>query len=574
VRSRPRLKIAYSGLGLPGQPLSIEARFHSKSDTPVDFLDFRLEGGERNPQGHALATRVSLAHREPARILTPGEHRFRVRFDLPPNLPPTYRGTSFHVGYDLFVHVSIPWWPDLHARYEVPVAALPAVLEPESSRAFCNDELALAAGRPYIEASFESRTIALGDSVAGVVSFSNVGGSGVRSVRVELRGVERPSFGDGTGPRYWAEIHRGPPPEGRPIPFRVRMPERETGTFAGAVCRLDWSVAIQVLGTWGPVAALSVPLRVYATAVGAPLERGRVVPVGRDRQALVFSEVARRSGLAHDVEAQALRGGSGDVNMEIRVESRGAQTVTVAHYRWPPLGLDLDVGEADFIGSLLHAGAVLPVGPRLTAYAREKAQVEAWLVGELFAALGELPSVRVRDEGATVEWEGGAQGVRELDHFVTRAQRLLVAFARANATVPPPALGAAAAPAWRAFAERTGGRFVPGPMAVQGALVGTERCTLEVAWADATRALATRATLALDPPLDAPPHEESATLSPLARDLLRQARAFPDVVLDADRFGFAVPGLAADPAELEPRLLVLARLARAARGLEGQGPFR
>ena len=51
----------------------------------------------------------------------PGEHRYRYTFEVPRDAAPSYTGQRASVTYLMSVHVSVPWWPDRHAHFTLPV---------------------------------------------------------------------------------------------------------------------------------------------------------------------------------------------------------------------------------------------------------------------------------------------------------------------------------------------------------------------------------------------------------------------------------------------------------------------
>src|SRR5581483_2623545 len=187
MRSRPTVKVYYSSAMLePGKSLLVDVRFQSRSKTPVDFIEFLLKGGESVVHGqgqyrHVVANeRIRLQHREGSAVFTPGEHRYRVRFDVPNDLPPTYRGTGVFVAYGLQVHVAIPWWPDVRATYDVPLVVPQAPLPGSLPKTYCSSDRGPSDGKLYLEASVDKFAIAPGDAIEGAVSLANVNASRVR----------------------------------------------------------------------------------------------------------------------------------------------------------------------------------------------------------------------------------------------------------------------------------------------------------------------------------------------------------------------------------------------------------
>lgn len=582
VRSRPDLRVFYSAVPVrPGTSLVVEARFESRSRTPVELIDFALRGGETVPSAGGHFPRVSLLRRETPGVLEPGERTFRVRFDLPDDLAPTYRGVLGSVRYTFNVHVAIPWWPDLRKSFDVPVALAEIAPPPSVPQSFCTASDGGADGRLYMECAVARVAVAPDEVIEGAVSFTNVAERAVHGVVLELVARER-VFGSLSPShdveRYEVELLRGSPAEGDTLPFRLRVPARARPSFATSTFALDWGLEICARCAFGQEdARLFVPIRVVRASPRPPSARARVLPIGRERRVAVWEEVARRTGLAYDADAEVLRARDGDVTLGVHVVVGREGRRTVATYTWPDLGLDLQVGATGWLSSLVSPTRALGPSERFRVRARDAEQAAAFLDDELCAWLDRnCADVRVYDAGAEFSTNSASATVDTLERFARGAQWALAAFARGAAAIRVPAAVAEHEAAWRAFAARAGGRFEPGRVRVIGGKAGVDRFDAGLEWSDAKTVKSTFARVALDPPLAAPPSPEDPSLSPAARELLRAVRAeLAAIVLGTAAFEWREPGLVADPAEkLEARVALVARLARAARGLEGHGPFR
>jgi hypothetical protein len=581
VRSRPKLSVFFSkALALPGETLIVEARLKSRTRTPVEFVDFTLRGGETVPQLGGHFQRIGLYHRETPKVFEPGEHSFRVRFELPEGLPPSHRGVIAWVHYTLEMHVSIPWWPDVHGTFDVPIGlgeVAPPLSMPQS---FCTSDTGGADGKLYMEAAIARTAVAPDEVIEGAVSFANVGNGKVRGVTVEL--VARESL---IGPRlmqrelerYEVELVRGAPAEGSTVPFRLRLPAHARPSFTTSTFAVDWGMEIRVRCGFGDEdLKLWIPMRVVRSAPRSALRQGRILPVGRERRSAVWAEVSRRTGLTFDAEGEVLTGKAGEVTMSIHVVQGPEGQRTVATYGWPELGLELRVGASGWLAALLEESRTLGPRARFRMRARDLEQASAFLPADVGAVLdASFDDARIDDQGAELSSKSAAHTVPVLEAFATRAREMLATFARGHDAVRPPPSAAAHAEAWRAFAVRTSGRFEPGRVRVHGGRVGVDRFDAGLVWANKDSVSETFFHVALDPPLASPPSPEDPSLSPAARELLKSVLAeIPSVTLGTARFEWSEPGLVADPTAIEPRLELVARLARAVRGLEGHGPFR
>lgn len=152
MRSRPEIKLYLDPPSpSPGTRLLARVVLVSHSETPIAGVDVHLRGREQRFTGVAMVGKapvpqyeihphVDLCATTPRAVLTPGEHRHNVVFNLPAGVPPSYHSKLSTIEYEVVVHVDIPWWPDRTARYVVPVIA-----EHEAPRGkpgvFCTDGL-------------------------------------------------------------------------------------------------------------------------------------------------------------------------------------------------------------------------------------------------------------------------------------------------------------------------------------------------------------------------------------------------------------------------------------------------
>ncbi len=356
MRGRPRVQVFLSRATVdPGASLSVEIVLDSDDETPVDFIDFTLRGTQRVVlgEGRGQQTRelivLALARRETPRVLPRGEKSFRVRFDIPERMPPTYRGLSATVLYELGVHVSIPWWPDRRSSFDIRVAIpsspsrpLPPVLT------FGSSAKGAAAEGIYIEASLDRIEVSPGGVLQGAASFSNVATSRVRSIEIAFVLTEHllaPWVSAVPAKKYSLTLVKGAPAEGQPLPFKIRLPPDVPPGFAAALFRLAWHLEIRAVVLFGDDVVLRIPIDVVPATVGEVPAKTRVAPVGRERRAIVWAGVAERLGLQNDPEHETMRTALGAASLVVNLLQSGDATSTVARFSWPSLGLDLRVSE-------------------------------------------------------------------------------------------------------------------------------------------------------------------------------------------------------------------------------------
>ena len=209
---------------------------------------------------------------------------------------------------------------------------------------------------------------------------------------------------------------------------------------------------------------IATNLEVFATdgerreeRVGAP----RVAPLGSERRALVWAEVAGRTGLVSSAAQETMSGRFGAVSLELALELRADQLHAVATLEWPDAGLDVTLTERRWTDAFKRDVTVgdAAFDARFVASGREPAQVEALLVAEVRAALLAFERVTLDDSGAQLASAGNGSTVEELEPFVRRAIAAATALDGALAAVPPPEALAAHRQAWAAQAQKLGASF-------------------------------------------------------------------------------------------------------------------
>lgn len=585
MRSRPDLDV-YLSPDRPhaGSRLRVEVVLRSHSQTPIDGVSARLRGLERRVTGstmagdvpvmlYANATHVDLLGRTPAAELTPGEHRFALSFDLPPGAPPAYKSSSTNIEYELSVEVLIPWWPDRSARYTIPVRALPSPGR-GAPATFCTSERGPADASLYIETSVDSARVARGGVLGGAVSLANVERHRIRRVDLGFVGMEVSKQGSTEVSRYTTTLTEGAPADSAPIPFRAAFPAEATPSFRAGTCELRWVVEVRAVIALGTDRVLTFPIEVVEP--GAPEIAGpapaRTPPVGRERRALIWAEVARLRGLDLDAEEERLSWSDGRASLSIGLEpQREGGFAVVARVSYPHLGIGLSVGERRWT-NLLSGGAV-KVTPafdaRFHTTGREEAQVRAFLDEKVTAALLGFERVTADDRGATLQSAGAAQSAAELDAITAEAQGAARALGERSARVPPPAAMASMEPAWRAFAALASGRLHPGDMSIRDAVFDGRTFELVTTWGDEGAPAETRAQVFLPPRDRAEPR--SRAFEAIAAEIAPRLRS-----LAVER-GAVVATLGApiaDPREALPVIEALARLAAELGGEADQGPYR
>jgi len=576
------------GHPLPGTVLEVEARFESESETPVDGVTFELKGTERLtvPRGKSHITRthhhVHQRAEHPGATFTPGTHTYHARFQLPKDLPPRYSGSYAWVDYTLEVRASIPWWPDAFGRYDVPVAPLP-MGSPVTPGVFVSRAGGAIAGELYAEMSLASTVVEPGGEMLGTVAFTN--GSKERGLRVSLVAYEHVfstgDFWSGGAVDEMREVRRwsfspaqgGVPADGAPLPFRFPIAKGTMPSYMGALSSLVWVVEVSAERFLSSRPILRAPITIVPPTGLARAPSTMVPAVGRARRTQSFQRIGERVGLAYDEVHDGLRGAAGSVGVHIGVETRpDGAPVTSARLSWPSLGMRFRLAPSTWTDAFSSKEIELGLDQfddHFHVESRVPAQARALLDEELCHQLMTFHEVKADDDGASLAVQMALADEEPLAAFVQRAVHTARLFDRAFERIPPPPELAPHEAAWRAFADRLGGRFEPGRGAILDGTVGLERVEIATLWTDdALDATELRVPLGtrIDP----------AAVSPSARSLAASLEAAPGrkLTITDDTLALRLPALVPDPTELDPLLESLVRLAQAVRGRGAAGPFR
>lgn len=411
MRGRPKISLFLRpAVAVAGGEVTADLVLVSKSETPVDSITLTLRGEEWvGTAGHWDQRSIVLLRAAfGERTLERGEQRVSAKFTLPVDAPPTHRGPTVFVRYELDVHVSIPWWPDRRELYVLPVVQRPLPSAAEPPKVFTNEKA--SPSDLHVEATFDSMTLEQGGAVGGVVSFANVAGKRIKSVELVFQAREGVVTPGGIqwvdGATYVSKILDRAPKEGESAPFRVRCPEDATASFATRRTRLVWMVSIVTRVSFGSDVSIVVPFTLLpANRRGSGEARRRTVlpPVGRERRALLFRAVGERLGLELDAEAEELRGDASAATLVLRLEQREDQGLyAVAELSWPALGLDLAVRERRWTDAF-DDGVGLddePFAKRVHVRANDVERARRMFDEVLRASLLDTPSIELDDEGA------------------------------------------------------------------------------------------------------------------------------------------------------------------------------
>lgn len=583
MRGRPDIDLRLPPVVHPGEEVAIEVVATSHSDTPIDFFDVAFEGDELatlNPDS-VLRSHVKTIVHDAARlrdegVLAEGEHRFEARFTVPADAPPSYLGALTTIRYQVRVHVSIPWWPDLRETYELLVEHHPTPRPPPAPAAAVSDA---SNGQPFIELSLADTRFAPNDEVSGAFATGNVGRDAGDGVEISLVALERVQSGQAV---FTAEQMRHNLPNlfraprgGREVPFRFRVPKDAVPSFESAACRLSWMLTATFRSAMFQAATVAIPVVIGRHAGGRA--GARMPDVGASRWRAAWAAAGEPHGLALDEERLSLAGARGDVRVRVDVcddEDEGALSAT---FSYPPLMLGLRAAPQLLV--------MLPTDleqmfPGLRIEHRELEQARAFL-GALRDTLATVKLASADDRTLVVRGQVAGYDRQSVEPFLSRATAIAEAIRAAIDAVPPPASMRDALPAWRAFASATGARLVVGGMALRGASVDGALFDVTTQLGADGDPTATRVEMRLDPPLPRRAQRDlgnpgsDAELPPGCRELVEALRASVRR-LEVRRGALAIElaGGTLDPAGLRPKMIEMFVLARRLRGDRSPGPYR
>lgn len=582
----------------PGAAVSAKVVVTTRRELTISALCITIEGRERvsadvsGARFNVSRVLLNLAARlSRERTLSAGRTELPFRFELPPKLPPTYSGRHCAVDYRATVCVSIPWWSDTTASFDLYVCP-PRGVVVEEPVVFSSDPGGPRAREAHVEGSLTSKVFAPGGVVAGALALNNVlynnyGGVEVGLVAMEtvtLRGVTRSRAETA---RYQLEIPVSRFEEGGRLPFSFRLPEQIQPSYGSKLWQLSWAFFLRARVRWRSDLRFRVPVTVISAPSPSRKPEGAPPSVGSERVEQIWRSVARELDLRS--EPGRLRGEVGEVGIDIVREHRGRQGVfLVARLSYPRLELGLGIEpESSRLDRLIHSDIQRPAGwdGRYRLRGRDLDQVAAF-ARPLRPFADEVHALYFDDHEARVEHRDAGQRHKTLREFVLLVRRLAVAIDTARGEIPPPAVMAAGLESWHRLAQRLGGPLELASMSVRGHFLAVP-AEVVTEWSAEGHPERTRLTTRHNAMLPAERElhlmlpgpggsltveqlpESASVTSEVLVEILRDAYTF-ELNSEHARLSLAAPLL--DPLPLLGRFALIARLIESMR--VGQGPFR
>jgi hypothetical protein len=476
VKRRPKLRLRVPAEVRPGETFPLQLITALKKPVDVDFIDVRLIGVESAGLGHGndhhtvrhelIAARARLTSRT---TLNPPERIFRCDVPLPAEAPPSYTGRRGKISYEIWVHASIPWWPDARAVFEIRVApSLPAG-DLGDPVIYSSAPSGPKGKEAFIELSLPQRAAAAGSVVSGAIALGNSAFHRFTGVKIALLGVEEVrQHRQSHTTEVWRHEAQLPASEllgqerraaeGAPLPFQFRIPAVPP-SFTSKLLKLSWWFEITAQVRWGSDVRFLAPIQILPPLL-LTAQPSRLAPptVGSERVQAMWAKVAAEAQLTLDDE-RLVGDGAGGATIVVRREHRGgAGLFLVGEIAWPDLGV-----------GLRHRTRLARAA---TIEGREEAQVAAF---RALVATGDKHTpwsiVNLTDTGLMIELRD--QGTRQrLAAFVRDLRTLAAAASKERAAIPAPAALAGALPAWETLARELSGSLARGPMSIVGSWNG------------------------------------------------------------------------------------------------------
>ena len=461
-KTRPIVRVLLGRELLAGELAPVRVELECRRSVVIDRLIVRLIGEvawtySGHYRGHRQSARFLAG--DQVLVATPrefaaGRHPLFASFVLAPECPGSWEGTCLGIEYRILVDVEIPWWPDLHREYAVPLIARGELRSAnERARVWASHPAGPAGKHPYLEVALATTALRAGGELRGSAALGNVDSHRYRRLQVQLVAQE-------TLPRQILQL---PPVEERticrwslaidqldelaPVPFALRLPDRLVPGFDVHDCRLRWLLVVVADAARGSDAEVRLPVTI---APPAPLETSQVqaapLAVGSERMRLIWTSVAQRTSLEfHEGRLQGSIGeGPNQVQLEVRrgLASRGGPRL-VGELRMASLAIGL-ARRTDRRAPCLRA--------------REPGQTE--LLGrELGPLLDDLVIGEADDDRLIFERDEAGLHLDQLEAFVVRLRSIARVVAQLPNMMPAPASMTAHLATWTSAAGALGGRL-------------------------------------------------------------------------------------------------------------------
>lgn len=475
-----------------GQEALIEIEVNAKEETKIDFIDVRGTGQQGWAIGageNRVVQRASfpelLARVREAGVLPAGVSRFAARFQLPPGCAPSHDLDPAWAKFEVFVHVSIPWWIDGRYRFHVPVRVPPPARVERTPYAVRSTPATAAAGKPRLELSLASTRLIVGETLVGSCAVFHVDDKKPRELDIMLVPMMKLHRGsrvrDRRAATYNLAITIPAGAAGSNVPFQFRLPEAMTPSFKTVTHELSWWLVARFGSFFGGKEEVSVALDIVDASAAATTARLQVAPrLADERVTAAFQKFATANGWTsgQGEDAPSIERTEDGSTIGIGYSYRGKDgTYLVARLAHPSLGIGLAVTPSSSLRHVFFRDIEIDLAAWDRAHlvaARSQDQAVPFLKQAAPAALSAIkaigPIVRWDDDALVLERPIVSVEEAELARVAAALARLAHTIAGVRGEIPTPPGVTVDVPALEELARRWRGRFTPGDLSIEGRL--------------------------------------------------------------------------------------------------------
>jgi hypothetical protein len=490
--SAPDVQVFAPTTWFVGQNAVIEIEVHAKEETKVDFIDVRGTGqqgwaigaGENRVVQRANFPELMARVRE-AGVLPAGKSRYAARFQLPPGCAPSHDLDPAWARFEVFVHVSIPWWIDGRYRFHVPVRVPPPARVERTPYAVRSTATTSPAGKPRLELSLASTRLIVGETLVGSCAVFHVDDRKPRELDVMLVPMMKLHRGsrvrDRRAATYNIAIALPAGSAGTNIPFQFRLPDTMTPSFKTVTHELSWWLVARYGSFFGGKEEVSVPLDVVDASAAASTARLHVAPhLADERVTAAFSRFATANGWApgQGEDTPYIERAHEGSTLGIGYSYRGKDgTYLVARLAHPRLGIGLAVTPSSSLRHVFFRDIEVNIAAWDRAHlvaARSQEQAVPFLEKSVPAALAAIkaigPLLRWDDDALVLERPIISVEEAELAQIAAALVQLASSIAGIRDAIPTPPGVTVDVAALQGLAKRWRGRFTRGDLSLEGML--------------------------------------------------------------------------------------------------------
>jgi hypothetical protein len=532
--SAPDVQVFAPTTWFVGQDAVIEIELTAKGETKVDFIDVRGTG----KQGWAIGSGESRVAQEAAfpqlaarvmdaGVLPPGKSRYAARFHLPAGCAPSHGLDPAWAQFEIFVHVSIPWWIDGRYRFHVPVRVPPPPRVERMPYAVRSTQATAPAGKPRLELSLASTRLIVGETLVGSCAVFHVDDRKPRELDImlvpTLRLVRGGRFRERRGATYNIALTLPAGSAGTNVPFQFRLPATMTPSFKTITHEVVWHLIASYGSFFSGKEEVAVALEIVDASAAATTAQLHAAPRLADQRVIAaFEQFATPNGwivAQGDEDASPLieRAHAG-CDLGIGYAYRGKDgTFLVARVAHPSLGIGLAVTQSSSLRHVFFRDIEIDIAAWDRAHlvsARSAEQAVPFLQKAAPAALAAIkaigPLLRWDDDALVFERPIVSVEEPDLRRIALALADLATAIAATRNTIPTPPDLEVDATAMADLAKRWRGRFTPGDLSIEGALDNAP-IDLGMQWDEAGKPYCIRASVGS--PNDASEQARRITLS-------------------------------------------------------------